>query len=212
MTVNNDSFFREVNNFIEDNKILCVFTFGLAIVFYSVGNLAGRAVSWIIECCNGTTQKTQNVANEHFQKENLGTDQIKDNKKEKVSSTLPVQLVPTKFNNIEWTYQEVKYRQEVDEKGLFWDWWDENNKPFYGSQEVPSGPPGTQVKCYSPGTYYYVDKENNAYNMDGTPYYEYQVIPAGPPGTKGRWLYHGVYYYKDKKDNRFNYDGSPFVY
>lgn len=60
-----NNFFNEVKFFANDHKILCVLTLGLALAVYSLGNLAGRTVSWIIECC-GTTQRTDILARERL--------------------------------------------------------------------------------------------------------------------------------------------------
>jgi len=53
---------------INNHKLLCGLTLGLAIVVYAIGNLAGRAVSWVKECC-GTAKKTGSVARENLNKE-----------------------------------------------------------------------------------------------------------------------------------------------
>lgn len=63
-----DGFFAETSSFINNHKLLCGLTLGLAIVVYAIGNLAGRAVSWIKECC-GTAKKTDSVARETLNKE-----------------------------------------------------------------------------------------------------------------------------------------------
>lgn len=55
-----DSFFSEISSFIAEHKVLCILTLGVAIVGYSLGNLAGRAVSWLGECY-GETMKTDAV-------------------------------------------------------------------------------------------------------------------------------------------------------
>lgn len=57
----NLNFFTEVQSFISDHTTLCVLTLGLAIVGYSIGNLAGRAVVWFHECF-GTAKKASDVA------------------------------------------------------------------------------------------------------------------------------------------------------
>lgn len=64
MTYNIDSSFSEdVKAFASNHKVLCVLTLGLAVAVYSLGNLAGRAVSWISEC-RGTTKKVNDAAKE----------------------------------------------------------------------------------------------------------------------------------------------------
>lgn len=55
------TFWQDVSAFTLNHKALCVLTLGLAIVGYSIGNLAGRAVHVIVEAF-GTTLKTEDVA------------------------------------------------------------------------------------------------------------------------------------------------------
>lgn len=50
------TFFSDITNFVEDYKALCVGTLGIAILFYGIGNLLGRAVTAIGECF-GSTKK-----------------------------------------------------------------------------------------------------------------------------------------------------------
>jgi hypothetical protein len=57
------SFFTETSSFVNNHKLLCALTLGLAVALYAIGNLAGRAVSWISECC-GTTKKTDSIGRE----------------------------------------------------------------------------------------------------------------------------------------------------
>ncbi len=59
-SVERNSFSQDVGDFARKHKILCILTLGLAVVGYSIGNLAGRVVYWISECW-GTTQKTRDV-------------------------------------------------------------------------------------------------------------------------------------------------------
>jgi hypothetical protein len=61
-------FCDEVKSFVQDHKLLCILTLGLAVVGYSLGNLAGRTVSWICKCY-GATEKTRDAANQVFSKE-----------------------------------------------------------------------------------------------------------------------------------------------
>lgn len=49
-------FFDDVKSFMGNYKVLCIATLGLAVIGYSIGNLAGRGVSWIGEC-TGITKK-----------------------------------------------------------------------------------------------------------------------------------------------------------
>jgi hypothetical protein len=63
-----DSFFAETSSFINNHKLLCGLTLGLAIVVYAIGNLGGRAVSWIKEC-GGTAKKADGFGKETFNKE-----------------------------------------------------------------------------------------------------------------------------------------------
>ncbi len=63
MSAVSGGFFDEVKSFVENHKVLCIATLGLAVIGYSIGNLAGRAVSWIGEC-TGTTKKTDDVSRE----------------------------------------------------------------------------------------------------------------------------------------------------
>ena len=58
-------FLDEVKSFAENHKVLCFATLGFAVIGYSIGNLAGRAVSWIGER-TGMTNKTNTVAHEIF--------------------------------------------------------------------------------------------------------------------------------------------------
>ncbi len=62
-----DSFFAETSSFINNHKLLCGLTLGFAVVVYAIGNLAGRAVSWIKECC-GTTKKIDFLAKKTLKK------------------------------------------------------------------------------------------------------------------------------------------------
>lgn len=63
MTPAKGSFFDEVKSFANEHTLLCALTLGLAVVGYSIGNLTGRAISWLSEYL-GTTEKTDAVANE----------------------------------------------------------------------------------------------------------------------------------------------------
>ena len=65
MKPTNNDFSSEVKLFVNSNKILCAVTLGLAVAVYALGNLAGKAVSWIAECA-GTTKKTDTVAQKSF--------------------------------------------------------------------------------------------------------------------------------------------------
>lgn len=56
MTSINSNFFKDVKSFVSNHKVLCASTLGLAVAVYSLGNLVGRIVTWIVKCC-GTTQK-----------------------------------------------------------------------------------------------------------------------------------------------------------
>ncbi len=84
-SVEGSGFFQDVAAFASNHKIFCISTLGLALVGYSIGNLAGRAVSWICKCV-GTTKKTNDVGleniptnspkkNEMFFKNNYNTEQ-----------------------------------------------------------------------------------------------------------------------------------------
>lgn len=55
------SFCKDVKNFCEKHTLLCVFTFGLAIPVYCVGNLLGRLVT-CIKKPTGTSKKVDDVA------------------------------------------------------------------------------------------------------------------------------------------------------
>lgn len=95
-----NSFSNEVKNFIQNNKLLCVFTLGLAIVGYSIGNLAGRSVTWLRQFF-GTTKKVDDLtkpilnvnnnipqphlltATQNKNLSNLSTSQLWDNLNEK---------------------------------------------------------------------------------------------------------------------------------
>lgn len=55
------NFIDEMKSFAKNHQMLCVLTLGLAVVGYALGNLAGRAVTWLSECF-GTTKKTDSVA------------------------------------------------------------------------------------------------------------------------------------------------------
>lgn len=61
-SVYNNTFFQDVSDFASNHKILCISTLGLAVVGYSIGKIAGRAVSWICEYLSGTTQKTNDFS------------------------------------------------------------------------------------------------------------------------------------------------------
>ena len=54
------SFSSEVSAFVNENKLLCVFTLGLAVVGYALGKLGQRMVAWLSECF-GTTARTDEV-------------------------------------------------------------------------------------------------------------------------------------------------------
>lgn len=61
MTIQPTSFTEDVQNFVSNYKLLCVLTLGLAVVGYSLGNLAGRVVAWI-RTPSGTTKKADEIA------------------------------------------------------------------------------------------------------------------------------------------------------
>ncbi len=42
-------FVSEVKSFVNDHKVMSVCTLGIVVLGYSIGNLASRAVSWIVE-------------------------------------------------------------------------------------------------------------------------------------------------------------------
>lgn len=81
------SFWQDVNSFVHNHKTLCVLTLGLAIVCYSAGNLAGRAVHFIIEAF-GTTLKTDEVAKSTLKAGPPSSDQKKLPKDENNQTTL----------------------------------------------------------------------------------------------------------------------------
>lgn len=80
-----NGFFDEAASFVKRHKTLCALTLGLAVVVYALGNLAGRVVSWICECC-GTTKKVDTVAHETFfsfnSRENKPTDETRTSREE----------------------------------------------------------------------------------------------------------------------------------
>jgi hypothetical protein len=65
MTFPIQSFSDEVKSFINEHKVLCTLTLGLAIVGFSLGTLGGRAVAWIRQCFE-TAEKTNSVGREIF--------------------------------------------------------------------------------------------------------------------------------------------------
>lgn len=65
MTSVKDGFFADTSSFVNNHKILCSLTLGVAVVVYAIGNLAGRAVSWISVCC-GASKKIDTVARERL--------------------------------------------------------------------------------------------------------------------------------------------------
>lgn len=68
---------NETLSFIKNHKVLCTATLGLAVVFYVMGNLAGRAVSWILKC-SGTSKKADTVAREtlSFKSEEISSPKV----------------------------------------------------------------------------------------------------------------------------------------
>ena len=63
-----NSFFNEVKTFVGDHKAVCILTLGLAIVGFSLGKLAGRAVAWIRQCY-GTSEKTSSIGQKTISKD-----------------------------------------------------------------------------------------------------------------------------------------------
>lgn len=61
MIVEDRSVWNEISAFAKDHKLLCVGTLGIALLFYSLGKMAGRTVSWLRELV-GTTKKVDDVA------------------------------------------------------------------------------------------------------------------------------------------------------
>ena len=57
----NNNLITDIKLFIIEHKALCILTLGAAIVGYSIGNLAGRAVFWLRQCW-GTTEKADLIA------------------------------------------------------------------------------------------------------------------------------------------------------
>lgn len=66
-----------MKSFVGNHKVLCIATLGLAVIGYSIGNLVGRAVSWIGEC-TGITKKTDIIAQETFKSIQSRQDTQKD--------------------------------------------------------------------------------------------------------------------------------------
>jgi hypothetical protein len=60
-SIENYNFKKDISNFVSNHKVLCFSTLGLAVIGYSIGKLAGRAISWICECL-GTTKKTNDIS------------------------------------------------------------------------------------------------------------------------------------------------------
>ncbi len=77
-------FFDEVKSFAENHKVLSIATLGLAVIGYSIGKLAGRAVSWIGKCM-GITKKIDTSAQKIF-----NSTSSKQNTQKGTTSELPV--------------------------------------------------------------------------------------------------------------------------
>ncbi|MBA3283903.1 MAG: hypothetical protein H0U27_02430, partial [Nitrosopumilus sp.] len=75
MIPHKDSLVDDTLSFIQNNKLLCGLTLGLAIVVYAVGNFAGRTVSWIQESL-GTAKKTDVVAKSTLKKEVISEETV----------------------------------------------------------------------------------------------------------------------------------------
>jgi|GEM_PF-2374129 len=104
MTSIKNSFYKDLDSFVNNNKALCILTLGLAIAVYSLGNLANRGVAWIIESI-GTTKKTDIATQKTFNNMQNGRspeDSANPIQKPQRSFRLTVQGNPanTKTNNI----------------------------------------------------------------------------------------------------------------
>jgi hypothetical protein len=60
MSVEAINFCKEIQSFVNKNKIMCVLAMSLATAIYSFGKLKGWVVSWI-QVCRGTTKKTAEI-------------------------------------------------------------------------------------------------------------------------------------------------------
>ncbi len=61
----NRSFISDVTQFVKSHPVLCVSTFGLAILGYVFKGLSWRCISWILSC-TGTTKKVDEVSLNQF--------------------------------------------------------------------------------------------------------------------------------------------------
>ena len=68
MSIEADSLLNEIKSFAQTHKVLCVLTLGLAVAAFSLGKLAGRAITWLSQCY-GTTKKTDSVSREILDKQ-----------------------------------------------------------------------------------------------------------------------------------------------
>lgn len=100
------SFFDETSFFIHNHKLICGLTFGLAIVVYAIGNLMGRTVSWIKECC-GTARKTDGIAKEILEKE-VTTDLVSPQKNDSsVNQDEMPPCIPTNVDSLKPIFEEL---------------------------------------------------------------------------------------------------------
>lgn len=86
------NFCRDVSFFIDRHKLLCASTFGVAIAIYALGNLAGRAVSWIRKG-HGTTSRAAALG-QSIQNNPNPTELSPRNLQRRVSTEAPLRAVP----------------------------------------------------------------------------------------------------------------------
>lgn len=109
------SFCCDVKNFAENHKVLSILTLGLAIVAYSIGNLASRSVTWLSTCL-GTTKKVNETAQERFNQDmtdsSLDANRINSNPQ----TSIPLTLVDKSLNPTQKTEEKSSDSNTVNFK------------------------------------------------------------------------------------------------
>lgn len=143
MSVVSGSFFGEVKSFAERHPLICISTLGLAVIGYSIGVLAGRAVSWIAECA-GPAKKTDVISRKSFDSmlnsNKTGLDTTFRIDIESSSIILQADKSRASFEIINWVNADPQIRDQVKEM------WPKRVEKF--TQGVPEG---DRIICITEG-------------------------------------------------------------
>jgi len=144
MSFINRSYLSELKSFANENKLLTISTLGLAVIGYSMANLAGRTISWLSECL-GITKKTSAVGHEAFKSISSRHKTDEDTTAElpvskEVSSSLKTIESSSSFMIIDWQEANHQIRDQVQEM------WPKRIKRF---TEEPSE--GDRIICIADG-------------------------------------------------------------